>query len=66
MNQRANQLSGDPFGNKAADPLTSYLNPAAFGIPALGTVGNIGRNSIVGPDTWSFDVAFRGQRRPNS
>ncbi len=63
MNQRANQVSGDPFGNRSADPLSGYLNPAAFAIPNMGTTGNIGHNTIPGPSTWSFDMAVsRGFR----
>jgi hypothetical protein len=47
--QRANQLTGDPFGDRSAGPLSNYLNSSAFALPATATVGNIGRNSIQGP-----------------
>jgi hypothetical protein len=57
-NQRANQISGNPFGDRSAGPMTPYLDPAAFALPATGTTGNIGRNSIQGPATWSFDMAL--------
>jgi Carboxypeptidase regulatory-like domain/TonB dependent receptor len=56
--QRAIQVLQNPFGDKSAGPRARYLNPAAFAIPALGTVGNVGRNSIQGPGTWAFDVAL--------
>jgi hypothetical protein len=56
--QRANQLLDNPFGDKSAGPLSNYLNPAAFAVPATATVGNIGRNSIQGPRTWAFDLAL--------
>jgi len=56
--QRANQISGNPYGDKSAAPLSNFLNPAAFGQPDLGTFGNIGRNSIQGPKTWSFDMSL--------
>src|SRR5262249_10590555 len=39
-------------------PLTLYLNPAAFALPDMGTTGNVGRNSIMGPGSWSFDMAL--------
>ena len=55
--QRASQLSGTPYGN-GSGPLSNFLNPAAFALPDLGTLGNIGRNSIRGPETWSFDLAL--------
>jgi hypothetical protein len=57
-NQRPNQILQNPFGDKSAAALSNYLNPAAFADPALGTMGNMGRNSIRGPLTWSFDVAL--------
>jgi hypothetical protein len=61
--QRAHQLVEDPFGDRSAQPLSRYLNPAAFALPAIGTLGNVGRNSIQGPAQWSFDLALsRGFR----
>ena len=63
--QRANQIIGNPYGDKSGRPLSLWLNPAAFALPDPGTMGNVGRNSIRGPGTWSFDVslsrAFRFQ-----
>jgi hypothetical protein len=56
--QRGSQVKGDPFGTRSGDPLSNYLNPSSFGLPDIGTLGNIGRNSILGPKTWSFDVAL--------
>ena len=56
--QRGNQISDQPYGDKSGRPLTNWLNPASFAIPALGTLGNYRRNSIIGPATWSFDVAL--------
>jgi hypothetical protein len=57
-NQRVNQVLADPYGDKSGRPLTSYLNLAAFASPALGTLGNIGRDTVRGPSSWSFDVAL--------
>jgi hypothetical protein len=57
--QRGVQLSGDPYTtDKSGGPLTNWLNRAAFDLPALGTFGNVGRNSAVGPPTWAFDLAL--------
>jgi hypothetical protein len=53
--QRVNQVSANPYGNKSAD---NYLNPAAFALPALGTLGTIGAGSIRGPGYWQFDTAL--------
>jgi hypothetical protein len=56
-NQRVNQVLGNVYGDTSGRPLTTYVNPAAFTLPTLGTLGNIGRNTVRGPHTWSFDMA---------
>jgi hypothetical protein len=61
--QRGEQVLANPYGNRSAGPLASYLNPAAFALPALGTLGNIGRNSVQGPGTWAFDIALSREFR---
>jgi hypothetical protein len=53
--QRVNQVLGNPYGDKS---VKNYLNPAAFALPAPGTLGNVGTNSILGPGTWQFDMAL--------
>jgi hypothetical protein len=54
-NQRVNQVLADPYGDKS---VKNYLNPAAFAIPATGSLGNAGAGSIAGPGTWQFDAAL--------
>ncbi len=54
--QRANQVLGDPYGDRGS--LTKYLNAAAFAQPALGTLGNSGRNSVEGVGSWQLDAAL--------
>ena len=56
--QRPDQVLDDPYKDKSGDALTQYLNPAAFALPALGTLGNTTRNSVNGPATWSFDMGL--------
>ncbi len=53
--QRAQQILEDPYLDR--DGL-NYLNPAAFAQPALGTLGNMGRNNIEGPSNWQVDLAL--------
>ena len=58
QSQRAQQILQNPYGDKSGRPLTNFLNPAAFAQPALGTLGNVGRNSIQGPSTWQLDMGL--------
>ena len=51
-------MLADPYNDKSGRPLTNFLNPAAFAQPALGTLGNVGRNSVAGPTSWQFDAAL--------
>jgi len=56
--QRPNQISPNVYKDRSGGPLTQWVDPAAFAVPALGTYGNVGWNSLVGPGTWSFDMAL--------
>jgi hypothetical protein len=53
--QRANQVLDDPYGTRT---LTTYLNPAAFAVPAPGTLGNQRRNAIYGPGLRNVDLSL--------
>jgi hypothetical protein len=53
-NQRVN-LVGDPYGDGS---IANYLNPTAFAIPALGTLGDSGRNAFNGPGQRFFDLSL--------
>jgi hypothetical protein len=57
-NQRANQVLESPYGDKSGRPLSAYLSPRAFALPPLGTYGNVARNHVEGPGTWSFDLSL--------
>jgi hypothetical protein len=52
-NQRANQVLDDPYGPKTA---ASWLNPAAFAQPNLGSLGTSPRGGYRGPARWSTDM----------
>jgi hypothetical protein len=56
QNQRAQQVLENPYGDRSS--LLKYLNPAAFTLPAPGSLGNMGPNNIEGPATWQFDMAL--------
>ena len=54
--QNAEQVLPSPYGDRTS--LNNYLNPAAFAVPALGTIGNTRPRSIVGPAYWGLDAAL--------
>ncbi|PYS50518.1 MAG: hypothetical protein DMG13_20830 [Acidobacteria bacterium] len=58
FNQRVNQVLTDPYLDKSAAPLTTYLNRSAFQLPRFGTLGSKGRATIEGPGTWQLDAAL--------
>ena len=55
-NQRANQILDDPFVPDRT--LTSWLNPAAFQLPAVGTYGTMPLDAILGPGRWNVDTGL--------
>jgi len=56
--QRPNVVNPDAVYTGNSGPSARYLNPAAFQAQPLGTVGNLGWNSIVGPTYWDIDMAL--------
>jgi Carboxypeptidase regulatory-like domain len=60
-NQRLNQINADPL---CADPRPScWINPAAFALPAYGTLGNMAPANIRGPGFFQFDLALSREFR---
>ena len=57
-NQRPNLLLPDAVYLQKSGPGAHYLNPAAFGVPAVGTIGNLGRATLRLPINWQFDMAL--------
>jgi hypothetical protein len=55
QNQRVDQVLDNPYGDKT---LNNWLNPAAFALPAPGTLGNYQRNSLRAPAYWAVDLAL--------
>ena len=63
--QYADQISPDVDGNKCTDDLTKasgfnclWLNSKAFGIPALGGLGNLGPGTAYGPGSWTINAGL--------
>jgi len=56
QNQRVDQVLANPYGSKKTP--NDWLNPAAFALPAPGTLGNFRRNSLRAPGYWSVDLAL--------
>jgi hypothetical protein len=55
--QRPNQVLSDVYTGLSG-PNQPYLNIAAFAAQPLGTFGDLGWNSVVGPTFWDMDMAL--------
>ena len=58
---RANYLGGDVYGGGACGATgtcVNYLVPSAFGLPATGTYGNVGKGLLRGPNLMSWDTGL--------
>jgi hypothetical protein len=56
--QRPDLLMTDVYLDTSGRPDTQWFNPAAFGQPALGTLGNLGRTNLRLPTAWQFDLGL--------
>ncbi|MGB7284454.1 MAG: carboxypeptidase regulatory-like domain-containing protein [Candidatus Acidiferrum sp.] len=62
INQRPNCVAGvDPYASPKT--VTDWLNPLAFSMPAAGTFGNCGRNTIFGPGFKNADFSMLKETR---
>jgi hypothetical protein len=59
--QRPNLLLPNSVYTGNDGPSGQYLNPKAFALQDLGTVGSLGWNSLVGPTYWDVDLAVSRQ-----
>jgi len=57
LQDRPNQVLLDAYNADWGPNLPQYLNGAAFTENAIGTYGNVGRNSVYTPGTFEFDAA---------
>jgi len=54
--QRVNLVDTNPYGDRSS--FNNYFNSNAFGLPGIGTLGNIGRFSVFGPSFFTLDTAL--------
>ena len=63
-NQRANVVSDNIYGNqcktdlRASNPTCRWYNAAAFTYPTYGTLGTLGRATLLGPGEWNLDFGL--------
>jgi hypothetical protein len=50
--------AGDRKGCTGTGPCVTWLNTSVFALPALGTFGNVGKNTFRGPSHWDGDVGL--------
>jgi hypothetical protein len=56
---RPNYVTGQNVGLSGSDRSTSrFFNTAAFSLPATGTFGNLGRNTVIGPGLTNLDMVI--------
>ena len=63
FNQRPNVVPGVNPILPNWNPVTGYLNAAAFSQPAFGTFGNLGRDSVYGPGYANLDFSVTKNTR---
>ena len=54
-------VTGDPYGPGACGsraPCVDFLNRGSFALPAVGTFGNVGKDSVVGPGLVTWDMGI--------
>ena len=50
-------------GNPILGKVNEWINPAAFSLEPVGTLGNLGRDTAIGPGLWSLDTAVMKDTR---
>jgi hypothetical protein len=60
--ERPNLVSG-ASNNPKVGSVTEWYNPASFALQYPGTIGNLGRNSLVAPGFMDFDMSVDKQTR---
>ena len=55
---RPNRVPGVSLTPAGGRTIAHWINPAAFTVPAAGTLGNASRNLLRGPGTWQVDTGL--------
>jgi hypothetical protein len=50
-------------GSPVIGDVTQWVNPNAYLLEPVGTLGNLGRDTVIGPGLWSFDTAVMKDTR---
>jgi hypothetical protein len=65
LTQYADQIASNSYGNQCTSDLRAsgaptclWLNPKAFGAPALGSFGNLGPGTVYGPGSWTVNAGL--------
>ena len=61
LGQDRGVITGPPKGSGACGnrvPCVDFLNRSSFTLPAIGTFGNIGKNSLAGPNLITWDMGI--------
>jgi hypothetical protein len=56
--QRVNLVAAGSFGQLDSPSPTKWFDPTAYSVPAAGTQGNAGRNTVRGPGTQQVNFSF--------
>jgi hypothetical protein len=57
-NQRPNLAAGRDIDDVVTGDINRWFDPSAFTLPAPGTLGNVGRHSLRGPDYMNVDLSI--------
>ena len=57
--QRPSLAAGRSIDSVVTGDINQWFDPTAFTLPAPGTLGTVGRNSVIGPDFMTIDLALQ-------
>ena len=63
VNNRPILNAGRTVENIKVGTLEHWFDPTAFSLPAVGELGNVGRNTLIGPGYWNVDFSAMKNNR---